>query len=68
MKEKIFDLLKMENTNAKYHSNIIDSYDNFFGFCTKYTSIKSEIGDGFEVPAGYISSSIEDMGKYLRYY
>ena len=28
MKEKIFDPLKMENTNAKYHSDIIDSYDN----------------------------------------
>lgn len=68
MKEKIFNPLKMDNSNAIYHSDIIDSYDNFFGFCTKYTSIESEIGDGFYVPAGFISSSIEDMGKYLRYY
>ena len=30
--------------------------------------MKSEIGDGFYIPAGYISSTVEDMGNYLRYY
>jgi len=68
MKNKIFGPLKMVNTNAKYNSNIIDSYDNFFGFKTKYTSLESEIGDGFAIPQGFISASIEDMGNYLRYY
>ena len=68
MKEKIFGPLNMINTNAKYNDDIIDSYDNFLGFRTKYTSLESEIGDGFYIPAGFISVSIEDMGYYLRYY
>ena len=68
IKEKIFDPLKMSNADAKYHEGIVDSYDNFFGFNTKYSGLKSEIGDGFYVPAGFISASIEDMGKYLRYF
>ena len=58
----------MDNTRAKYNSDIIESYDNFFGFRTKYKKLESEFGDGFYVPAGFISSSIEDMGKYIRYY
>ena len=68
IKEKIFSPLNMTNADAKYHEGIADSYDNFFGFNTKYTDLKSEIGDGFHVPAGFISASIEDMGKYLRYF
>jgi hypothetical protein len=58
----------MTNTKAKYREDIIESYDNFLGFRAKYTGLKSEIGDGFMIPAGYISSTIEDMGKYLRLY
>ena len=68
MKEAIFNPLKMNDTEAIYRDNIVDSYDTFLGFNTKYTSLESEIGDGFYVPAGFISSSIEDMGKYLRLY
>ena len=56
----------MNNTNAKYHEDIIDSYDNFMGFRTKYTSLETEIRDGFVTPAGYISTTILDMGRYLR--
>ena len=48
--------------------NIVDSYTNFLGFTTKYKGLKSEIGNGFDIPAGFISASIEDMGKYLRFY
>ena len=66
MKGLIFNPLGMNNTNAKYHEDIIDSYDNFLGFRTKYTSLESEIGDGFVTPAGYISTTILDMGRYLR--
>ena len=40
----------------------------FLGIRTKYKNIESEIGDGFFIPAGYVSSSIEDMGNYLRFY
>ena len=68
LKELIFSPLEMNNTNAEYRKNIIESYDNFFGFSTKYGGLKSEIGDGFLIPAGFISTTIEDMGKYLRYY
>ena len=70
MKELIFNPLGMTNTNAKYHKGIVQSYNNFFGFRTKNTGIKSEIenDDGFFIPAGFISSTIEDMGKYLRLY
>ena len=68
MKENIFDKLNMVNTHAIYNSSIIDSYSNFFGFNIKYRSLESEFGDGFYIPAGFISSSIEDMGIYLRYY
>ena len=68
MNDNIFKPLEMDNTRAKYNSDIIESYDNFFGFRTKYKKLESEFGDGFYVPAGFISSSIEDMGKYIRYY
>ena len=68
MLEKIFKPLNMTNTHASYHPDIIDSYDFFLGFRTKYRNIESEIGDGFYVPAGFISSSVEDMGNYLRFY
>ena len=70
MKELIFNPLGMTNTNAKYHKDIIQSYNNFFGFRTKYTGLKSEMekNDGFNIPAGFISTTIEDMAKYLRLY
>ena len=67
MKETIFEKLNMKNSYAEYNNEIIDSYDNFFGADSKY-DIKYEIGDGFFVPAGFISSSVEDMGNYLRFY
>ena len=68
MLEKIFKPLNMTNTHASYHPDIIDSYDFFLGFRTKYGNIEKEIGEGFYVPAGFISSSVEDMGNYLRFY
>lgn len=68
MKEALFNPHGMNNTEAIYRDGIVDSYDTFFGFNTKYTGLESEIGDGFYVPAGFISSPIEDMGKYLRLY
>ena len=68
MNETIFKPLEMVNSHTKYNEDIVGSYDNFLGFVTKYGNLKSEIGDGFYTPAGYISASIEDMGKYLRHY
>ena len=68
IKEKIFLPLKMENSHAEFNKDIVNSYDNFLGFPTKFNGLESEIGDGFFVPAGFISSSIEDMGKYIQFY
>ena len=68
IQEKIFNPLKMENSHAEYNKDIVNSYDNFLGFPTEYNRLESEIGDGFILPAGFISSSIEDMGKYIRFY
>lgn len=68
LKEKIFDPLQMTNTQAKKRDDLITSYDNFFGFSIKYTGINKEIGDGFMIPAGFISSTLNDMGKYLQMY
>ena len=70
VKENIFKPLNMNNTRAEYHESIIESYDNFFGARSKFTSLKSEMNqkDGFYIPAGFISTSIEDMGNYLRFY
>ena len=68
IKEKIFKPLDMVNSHSKYNSDIVHSYDNFFGFPVKFGGIESEIGDGFYVPAGFISSSIDDMEKYIRFY
>ena len=68
LQDNIFTPNNMVNTKAIYREDIIESYDNFFGFRVKYNGLKSEIGDGFYIPAGYISSTVEDMGNYLRYY
>ena len=68
LKEKIFAPLNMTNTEARHREGIITSYDNFFGFSIKYTGLDSEIGDGFMIPAGFISSTLNDMAKYLRMY
>ena len=70
VEENIFKPLGMNNTKAEYNENIIQSYDYFLGARSKYNSLKSEMNqkDGFFIPAGFISSSIEDMGKYLRFY
>lgn len=68
IQENIFNPLQMTHSKAEYNKNIVDSYDNFLGFITKYTGLKGEYGNGLYIPAGYISLSIEDMGHYLRYY
>ncbi len=39
IKKEIFEPLKINNTNATYNKEIIDSYDNFLGFRTKYKGL-----------------------------
>ena len=66
--QNIFDELDMVDSVTDYVSNFMDSYDNFFGFKSKYKDLKSQYKkkDGWEIPAGFIRSTIEDMGKYLQ--
>ena len=70
IKKHILDELNMTDSGLDYVDDIMDSYDNFFGFLTKYKSLESDYkkDDGFEIPAGFIRSTLEDMGKYLQSY
>ncbi len=70
VEENIFKPLGMNNTRAEYNEYITQSYDNFLGARSKFSGLKLKMNqkDGFFIPAGFISSSIEDMGKYLRFY
>ena len=68
--KNIFKPLNMVNTKAEYSESIIESYYFVFNSKTKNTNLKSEMTgkNTFQIPAGYISSSIEDMGNYLRFF
>jgi CubicO group peptidase (beta-lactamase class C family) len=70
MDKNIFKPLNMVNTKAEYSESIIESYYFVFNSKTKNTNLKSEMTgkNEFQIPAGYISSSIEDMGNYLRFF
>ena len=69
IKKHIFDDdLNMTNSGTNYNETFMDSYVNFLGFFTKYGGLESdyENKNGFDIPAGYARSTIEDMGKYLQ--
>ena len=68
--EKIFKPLEMTNSKAEYNDKVIDSYDTFLGALRKYRNLESKYKekDGFFIPVGYISSTINDMGIYMRSY
>ena len=70
IKKHIFDELNMTNSGTNFDSNIIDSYDNFFGCLSKYGYLESDYNekDGWNIPAGFIRSTIDDMGKYIQSY
>ena len=70
IKKNIMDELNMVDSGLDYVNDIIESYENFFGALYKYKNLESAYkkDNGFEIPAGYIRSSIEDMGKYLQGY
>ena len=70
IKKNILDELNMTESGLDFVNDFIDSYDNFFGFLTKYNNLESEYtkDNGFDIPAGYIRSTLEDMGKYLQEY
>jgi len=70
IKNHILDELDMTDSGTNYVNDFIDSYDNFFGFFSKYISLESEytLNNGWDIPAGYVRSTIEDMGKYIQSY
>ena len=71
--ENLFEPLQLSNTAAtldkSLNNGLIDGYTNYWGFHIKskhkYPSSKN---DWITVPAGYISSSANDLGKYLQMY
>lgn len=71
--ENLFEPLQLSNTAATLDESIkngvIDGHTNYWGFNIKrnhqYPCSKSS---WITVPAGYISSSTNDLGKYLQMY
>lgn len=71
--EHIFEPLRLSHTAASLEKSIenglMDGYTNYWGFPVKrspqYPKSKS---DWITVPAGYITSSTNDLGKYLQMY
>ncbi len=69
----LFEPLGLSHSAASYEKSIenglINGYTNYFGFPVQ-TSHKypTSQGDWISVPAGYISSSSSDLGKYLQMY
>lgn len=71
--ENLFEPLQLSHTAAtldkSFKNGLIDGYTNYWGFHIKskhkYPYSKN---DWITVPAGYISSSANDLGKYLQMY
>lgn len=71
--ENIFEPLQLSHTaatlNESMENGLIDGHTNYWGFHIKskhkYPSSESA---WITVPAGYISSSTNDLGKYLQMY
>lgn len=71
--ENLFEPLQLSNTSATLNESmengVIGGYTNYWGFNIKrnhqYPSSKNA---WITVPAGYISSSTNDLGKYLQMY
>lgn len=70
IKNHILDELDMTDSGTDYVNDFMDSYDNIFGFPSKYHGLESEytLDNGWDIPAGYVRSTLEDMGKYIQSY
>ncbi|MCX4364355.1 MAG: serine hydrolase [Bacilli bacterium] len=71
--KNIFEPLKMNHTSAtlaKSNKNgLIKGYQNYFGIPIAETpSYPTDDNSWIQVPAGFISSSASDLGKYLQMY
>lgn len=71
--ENIFEPLQLSHTAASFEESkengVIDGYTNYWGFHIRSShQYPSSENDWITVPAGYISSSTSDLGKYLQMY
>lgn len=70
--ETFFTPLGMTHSSAAYakakEDGLITGHNNYFGFSVE-SDVKYPLSDSWStVPAGYIASSANDMGKYLQMY
>ncbi len=72
LEENIFVPLQMNHTAATLEKSkedgLIAGYRNYFGIPIAGAPDYPDAGSWSTVPAGYISSSASDMGKYLQMY
>lgn len=71
--ENVFQPLNMENSAATLEegleNGLIGGYENWFGFNIKTKShFPKADNDWISIPAGYLSASTADLGKYLQMY
>lgn len=71
--ENVFEPLNMSRTYANPEkaaaNELIQGYENWFGFNVKAQPKYSDSNNSWiTVPAGYISSSTNDLGRYLQMY
>lgn len=69
----LFEPLQLSHTaatlNESEENGLIDGYTNYWGFNIKMSHKYPSSKDAWiTVPVGYISSSTEDLGKYLQMY
>lgn len=70
--KNIFEPLEMNHTSATLEGSnkngLLKGYQNYFGFPIAEKPNYPTKNSWSQVPAGYISSSASDMGKYLQMY
>ncbi|MCM1305828.1 MAG: beta-lactamase family protein [Bacteroides sp.] len=71
--KNVFEPLSMHKSAATYEqakqNGLIDGYENWFGVNTKTKPKYPKSDDAWiTVPAGYLSSSTADLGRYLQMY
>lgn len=71
--DNLFEPLQLSHTaaalNGSEENGLIDGYMNYWGFNIKTSHKYPSSKDAWiTVPAGYISSSTEDLGNYLQMY
>lgn len=72
VKANILEPIGMEHTTADMEtvkkSDMVPGYRNYFGIPVPVKQVYPEEDSWFQVPAGYIASSPNDMSRYLQMY